>query len=108
MPRSTSLQNVKSESKSRGWETASEEELSGNPSGITRTPTDVFAKKDKPTCRLSYLSDDRYCIDDTRTAGGELNAVQMSSLRVTTAPSTSPRGVNDTVDMKEGDATNTS
>ena len=107
LPRSISLQFVQSESKSRGWKTVSEEELPGDSSTITRMPSDVFAKKDKPTCRLSCLSDDRYCIDDTRTAGGEVDEVQLSSLRIKTAPHTSPGGFN-TLDIMEGNPSDTS
>ena len=100
MPRVESLQNVQSESKSHGWETMVEQ-------GLPRMPSDVFAKKDTPTCRLSYLSDERYCIDDTQTAGGEADEVQLSSLRVKTASHTSPHGLN-TSDMAEGHANGTS
>ena len=62
-------------------ETKEEEHLPPEHSGtLTTRHSEVFAKKDGRTGRLSYLSDARYCINDTQTAGGDANGVELSQL----------------------------
>lgn len=72
----------------------SEEEVPEISKKSTTRHSQVFSKEDKPTCRLSYLSDARYCIDDTQSGGGESNEVEMESLRTRSAPTNSIRGFN--------------
>ena len=46
--------------------------------------------QEKPSCRLSYLADARYCILDVGTAGNGIDGVEMSQMTMSSNATASP------------------
>ena len=61
----------------------------------------VFAHERRPTDRLSFLSDERYVIDDSHIAGAAGNEVEVASLRTLSAPITIAAGSSVSADCGE-------